>query len=123
MPLPTPSSTEDEKSFISRCMVDDIMKKEFPDNKQRVAVCYAQRKKRHDEGVLYMKLLEKIDKHLNETVMKYDDIIKELALELDKEQYSTGELHKTIRIMAHPIAKIYNKNPEQVARTIHKLMS
>lgn len=39
--LPKPSGeTEDE--FISRCMGDSTMNKEFPDEKQRAAVCYSQ---------------------------------------------------------------------------------
>lgn len=39
--LPTPSG-ESEDVFISRCMGDDQMVKEFPDQDQRAAVCYAQ---------------------------------------------------------------------------------
>lgn len=39
--LPKPSGeTEDE--FISRCMGDSQMLKEFPDQEQRAAVCYSQ---------------------------------------------------------------------------------
>lgn len=37
MPLPTPKS-ESKKDFISSCMSD--LSKEFPDSKQRAAVCY-----------------------------------------------------------------------------------
>jgi len=62
----------------------------------------------------------KLKNYLNESTMKYDDVIKELALEMDKNQYAKGELHKIIRIMSYPIAKIYNKDPEQVSRLIHK---
>lgn len=42
--LPKPSG-ESENEFISRCMGDDQMVKEFPDQDQRAAVCYAQWKK------------------------------------------------------------------------------
>jgi hypothetical protein len=42
MPLPTPNKGEKEKDFVSRCMGSDVMKKEFPDQKQRAAVCYKQ---------------------------------------------------------------------------------
>jgi len=41
MPIPKPKPDEAEKYFISRCMDNPIMKKEFPDNKQRIAVCYS----------------------------------------------------------------------------------
>ena len=42
MPLPKPRKKEKQNHFIDRCMKDDIMIKEFPNNKQRVAVCYSQ---------------------------------------------------------------------------------
>lgn len=45
MPLITPNKGEEQDSFISRCMSNDAMKKEFPDNKQRNAVCFSQFKK------------------------------------------------------------------------------
>ena len=41
IPIPTVSKGEDEKSFIGRCMGDSVMNKEYPDNKQRLAVCYS----------------------------------------------------------------------------------
>lgn len=41
MPLPKPKKNEKQNDFISRCMSNDVMKKEFPNNKQRVAVCYS----------------------------------------------------------------------------------
>lgn len=40
MPIPTPRKGEEENDFISRCMGDDTMKDEYPDDKQRTAVCY-----------------------------------------------------------------------------------
>ena len=46
MPLPTKNSGEEKDSFISRCMSDDAMKSEFPQEKKRVAVCMSQYKKR-----------------------------------------------------------------------------
>ena len=46
MPLPTKNPEEDKDKFVSRCMSDDIMKSEFPQEDQRVAVCMSQYKKR-----------------------------------------------------------------------------
>ena len=46
MPLPTKQPEEEKNAFTSRCMSDDMMKKEFPDSKQRVAVCLSQYKRR-----------------------------------------------------------------------------
>jgi ClpP class serine protease len=40
MPLPSPNKKESKDSWISRCMANKNMNKEFPDSKQRSAVCY-----------------------------------------------------------------------------------
>jgi len=40
MPIPHPRPDESEKDFVSRCMGNEVMLKEFPDQKQRAAVCY-----------------------------------------------------------------------------------
>ena len=53
MPLPKKGEQETPEQFMSRCMSDDIMKKEYKDNKQRVAVCltqYRTRKKSKGEA-------------------------------------------------------------------------
>ena len=39
MPIPSPSGKETKSDFISRCMGDDVINKEFPKNTQRYAVC------------------------------------------------------------------------------------
>lgn len=46
MPLPTKHKKETEQEFMGRCMSDDIMNKDFKDQKQRAAVCYSQYRKR-----------------------------------------------------------------------------
>lgn len=47
MPLIKPKKSETEQEFVSRCMGDDMMNKDFKDQKQRAAVCYSQFKLRH----------------------------------------------------------------------------
>jgi len=42
MPLPEKSKDEKRGKFISRCMGDPKVRKEFPDAKQRAGVCYSQ---------------------------------------------------------------------------------
>lgn len=42
MPLPNPKKNEKQGDFISRCAGDETMNKDFPNTKQRVAVCYSQ---------------------------------------------------------------------------------
>jgi hypothetical protein len=44
MPIPKPENNEDEQKFLSRCMSDEAMKKDYDDSKQRVAVCLGQTK-------------------------------------------------------------------------------
>jgi len=40
MPLPKPKDGETQEQWIERCMSNETMKKEFPDNDQRIAVCH-----------------------------------------------------------------------------------
>lgn len=53
MPIPTPKKDEEQENFMERCMSSPAMKKEFPDNKQRVAVClntFTRGKKKKSDG-------------------------------------------------------------------------
>lgn len=45
MPIPKKEENEDSKKFVSRCMGNETMKKEYPDTKQRVAICLGQSRK------------------------------------------------------------------------------
>ena len=42
MPLSKPTPKEDKDTFLSRCVTDNVMRKEFPDGKQRFVVCLQQ---------------------------------------------------------------------------------
>src|SRR3972149_3339177 len=42
MPIPKPGKKEDKETFISRCMGDEVMNKEYSDQKIRAGVCYTQ---------------------------------------------------------------------------------
>jgi hypothetical protein len=42
MPLPKPKNKEKKSEFVSRCIGDNQAGKDFPDQKQRIAVCYSQ---------------------------------------------------------------------------------
>lgn len=44
MPIPKRRQGETKKAFISRCMGDGVMKREYPNNDQRLAVCNGQLK-------------------------------------------------------------------------------
>lgn len=45
MPIPSPETNEDKQKFVQRCMGNETMKKEYPDGKQRVAICLGQTRK------------------------------------------------------------------------------
>jgi hypothetical protein len=54
MPIPSVKGKEDQSEFVSRCMGDSVMNKEYPDQKQRAAICYSQwrkaKKKKKSKG-------------------------------------------------------------------------
>lgn len=41
MPLPNPRKGQTQKEFVSSCMKNEVMNKEYPDIKQRSAVCFS----------------------------------------------------------------------------------
>lgn len=49
MPLPKKQGKENKSKFISRCLDDSIMRKEFGDIKQRIAVCLSRYKGKKDQ--------------------------------------------------------------------------
>jgi len=52
MPIPSPRGEQDKDNFVSSCMSNETMKKEFPNEKQRVAVCHSKYKqsKKNSKG-------------------------------------------------------------------------
>ena len=58
MPIPSKKDGEDRNKFMSRCMSDPTMSKEFPDNQKRVAVCIS-------KATEDMDYIEAADFHLN----------------------------------------------------------
>jgi hypothetical protein len=42
MPIPSRKPNEDKNIFVARCMGNASMKKDYPDSKQRIAVCLSQ---------------------------------------------------------------------------------
>jgi HK97 family phage prohead protease len=42
MPIPTPGTSETESEFIARCMGDEVMNDDYPDDDIRAGVCYTQ---------------------------------------------------------------------------------
>ena len=52
MPIPQPESNEDKQKFLSRCMSSEIMKKDYQDSKQRVAVCLGQTRNKNKSSII-----------------------------------------------------------------------
>jgi hypothetical protein len=69
MPLPTPNKGESKDDFISRCAGNETMNNEFPDQDQKLAVCYSQWRKK-----------ESMEKKKEEKIVK---ITKPLKIEQD----------------------------------------
>lgn len=42
MPIPKKQKEETSNKFLERCMSDEVMKKEYPDEKIRYAICVDQ---------------------------------------------------------------------------------
>jgi len=44
MPMPNKKDKETKQDFVKRCMEDSVMKKEYPNSQQRVAICLGKTK-------------------------------------------------------------------------------
>ena len=58
MPIPSRKQNEDPQKYVSRCMGNETMKKEYPDQKQRVAICLGQTRTKKSKGNLLDQVLE-----------------------------------------------------------------
>jgi len=60
MPMSFPRKSQTQSEFINSCLSNKTMQQEFPDQKQRVAVCYSQwreyKKKSVKKQVVYKSL-------------------------------------------------------------------
>lgn len=96
MPLPNPKSNEVQKDFIPRCI--GIVSDEFPDQKQRVAVCYSQWKK--------SKKKDSCDSIERSFVFNID-YSKKSNLKIDE---TTGFLHAKARLTRSGVFDYYMDN-------------
>jgi hypothetical protein len=75
MPLPKPKKGESQDEFISRCMENDVMKDEYPDNKQRLAVCFTQWKNKDSTDPTNEERQD--EKYIRIRVRDPDDFVKD----------------------------------------------
>jgi len=73
MPLPSKKKGQDSKEFVADCMGNDAMKKEYPDQSQRVAICIHQSKG---------DMMSKADLHMQYAGAEWDDEWNEFTYEV-----------------------------------------
>ena len=77
MPIPIPKTGEVQEDFISRCMGNSTMKKEYPDNKQRLAICFTTWKGKEKRKMKKGFITISIDKKKKIDVQTRDIVISE----------------------------------------------
>jgi len=77
MPIPSRKQNEDKQKFVSRCMSNETMKKEYPDSQQRVAICLGQTRKSKSS------LIEEVHDNLLASNCSWDDEWDEFIWEIE----------------------------------------
>lgn len=80
MPIPSPNPNEDKQKFVQRCMSDEIMKKDYPGSKQRIAICLGQTKKGKSS------IIEDVCDNLQMQNCEWDDDWNEFTWEVEAKQ-------------------------------------
>jgi hypothetical protein len=76
MPIPEKKPNEDKQKYVSRCMSSEIMKKDYPDSKQRVAICLGGTRTKGN-------LLEEVHDELFANNCSWDDEWDEFVWEIE----------------------------------------
>jgi hypothetical protein len=79
MPIPKRKQNEDKNKYVSRCMSNETMKKDFPDSKQRVAICLGQTRTKSN-------LLEEVHDELFAKNCSWDDEWDEFVWEIEAKE-------------------------------------
>lgn len=85
MPIPSRKQNEDKNKFVSRCMGDSVMKKDYPDSKQRVAICLGQTRK--NKGCLIEDVQDELFIAHSIWDDEWDEFIMEIELATDANIY------------------------------------
>jgi len=81
MPIPQREKNEDKQKFVSRCMSNETMKKDYPDTQQRVAVCLSQTRQKGKSQIL-----EEVHDELFAKNCSWDDEWDEFVWEIETKQ-------------------------------------
>jgi hypothetical protein len=76
MPIPKRKQNEDKNKYVSRCMSNETMKKDYPDTKQRVAICLGQTRTKGN-------LIEEVHDELFAQNCSWDDEWDEFVWEIE----------------------------------------
>jgi hypothetical protein len=79
MPIPSRKQNEDKNKYVSRCMSNETMKKDYPDSKQRVAICLGQTRTKSN-------LLEEVHDELFAKNCSWDDEWNEFIWEIEAKE-------------------------------------
>lgn len=80
MPIPKPEKNEDKQKFVSRCMSNETMKKDYPNSQQRIAICLGQTRKSKSS------LIEDVQDNLWVANATWDDECDEWVYEVVAEE-------------------------------------
>lgn len=87
MPIPKPEKNEDKQKFVARCMGNTVMKKDYPNTQQRLAICLGQTRKSSSS------LIEEIHDNLLASNCVWDDEWEELVYEIEASQIFDEDGH------------------------------
>lgn len=96
MPVPNKRKDEESSKFMSRCMSDPVMQKEYKDSKQRVAICIQQSKG---------SLLEHADLEMQYANVEWDEEWNEWIEEVELFDLYDSETGMSIAIAAEDKGK------------------
>ncbi len=127
MPMPMPDKGEDEAKFVGRCMSDEMMNKDYGDNKQRLAVCHSLFEKKEEKSMPSMGMIEyrmmpqaeiKVDGEKEQRIVGYAAVFESLSQEMGygparfREKIRRGAFLKSIE--QDDIRALKNHNPDVV---------
>lgn len=111
MPIPVPKKDEDNQVFVARCMSNETMKKDYPDNSQRIAICLGQTK-RKPKGNLLDQVLEVLGFNMTYNCESCDDTegeeltVSNLVIPKEEDYIDAGEQTENYDI-SHIVASEY----------------
>lgn len=112
MPLPSPNRGESQDDFIGRCMSSDAMQDEFPEQKQRAAVCHSQWK---DKASAHLITNEDYAAMPNPRGLSLDELFRHVQQPRDELEQLQGREPKRLQRVIRMYARIQITNPSALS--------